>query len=76
MSCGTRINEKTAGSFIEWNLAELYRSKSEDLDIKGNPEITSSPFGEALFFDGVDDALFLDRMPISIMKEFTVETND
>lgn len=73
LSCGTSRNEKTAGSFIEWNLAELYRSKSEDLEIIGNPEITSSPFGEALFFDGVDDALLLDRMPISILKEFTVE---
>ena len=57
----------------EWLLANLLREKSSSIEINGNPQIVNSPYGEAVFFNGIDDALFLREMPLNSLQEFTVE---
>lgn len=57
----------------EWLLANLLQSKSSNVEINGNPQVVSSPYGEAVSFDGIDDALFLDELPLQGLQEFTVE---
>jgi len=57
----------------EWILAHLIQEKSNDIEIIGNPQITNSPYGEAISFNGIDDALFLKELPLKSIPEFTVE---
>jgi hypothetical protein len=57
----------------EWLLANLLREKSSAITISGNPQIISSPYGEAVSFNGTDDALFLNELPLKSLQEFTVE---
>lgn len=41
--------------------------------IEGSPVLIDSPFGKAVRFDGVDDALFIDRHPLAGAATFTFE---
>ncbi|HQE33464.1 MAG TPA: LamG domain-containing protein [Flavobacterium alvei] len=61
-------NKKT-----EWIIADLLRQKSNTIGISGNPKIVSSPFGDAVSFNGTDDAIFLNELPLQSLQEFTVE---
>lgn len=56
-----------------WLVANLLRGKSIEIKIKGSPKLVSSPYGEAVYFNGVSDALFLEEMPLKSLREFTVE---
>ena len=47
----------------ECTLAEL-KIDSGDLLITGNPQIISSPYGNAIQFDGKDDGYFLTINPL------------
>lgn len=61
-------NKKT-----EWLLASLFQNKTEQTTILGNPAMVQSPYGNAVAFNGIDDALFLKEMPLKDLKSFTVE---
>lgn len=57
----------------EWVLASLFHEKQTQLEISGAPKIIASPYGEAVYFDGIGDAFFLKEMPLQSLQEFTVE---
>lgn len=57
----------------EWLVARLLNEKSDGVQIRGNPQQVSSPYGDAVHFNGVSDAVFLQEMPLKSWKEFTVE---
>ncbi|MEZ4883991.1 MAG: pectinesterase family protein [Chitinophagales bacterium] len=57
----------------DWLIASFLNTKSSDIQISGNPQIVHAPDGEAVYFDGIDDAIFLDTMPLKSLEEFTVE---
>ncbi len=57
---------------IVWVMSDLLQSK-EGVLVNGNPKLIESPYGKAVEFDGVDDALFLEEMPIKNLNEFTIE---
>ncbi|MFV8341951.1 LamG-like jellyroll fold domain-containing protein [Flavobacterium sp. XS2P39] len=57
----------------EWILANLLREKSSAIEISGKPQIINSPYGEAVSFNGIDDAFLLNEMPLNSLQEFTVE---
>lgn len=57
----------------EWLLSKLIQEKSNEIEINGNPQIVNSPYGEAISFNGIDDALFLKELPLESIPEFTVE---
>ncbi|WP_209401856.1 LamG domain-containing protein [Pseudozobellia sp. WGM2] len=59
--------------FVEWSIVDLLKSKSDTVQIHGSPSFVDGPYGNAVYFDGVNDALFLDAMPIDSLKNFTVE---
>lgn len=65
--------KKEASATTEWLLAHLASEKSSNVEISGNPKIVNSPYGEALSFNGIDDALFLNELPLKSLQEFTVE---
>lgn len=58
---------------IDWFVSSLDTEESFSRDISSRPEIVNSPFGSALRFNGVDDALFLQDMPLKNLNSFTVE---
>lgn len=61
-------NKKT-----EWLVASLLQNKREQTTILGNPKTVHSPYGKAVAFNGIDDALFLKEMPLKGLESFTVE---
>ncbi|MES2573569.1 MAG: LamG-like jellyroll fold domain-containing protein [Bacteroidota bacterium] len=66
----TKIKNSTT---TEWILSNLFREKSDSIEINGTPQLVTSPYGEAVYFDGIDDAIFLKEMPLKSLQEFTVE---
>ncbi|MES2239521.1 MAG: LamG domain-containing protein [Bacteroidota bacterium] len=64
-------NTEILKSKTTWLLADLLKNKSTE--VLGNPAIVSSPYGEVVSFDGIDDALFLKEMPLKGLESFTVE---
>jgi hypothetical protein len=56
----------------ECTLANL-KVGSEDLLITGNPKVISSPYGDAIWFDGKSDGFFLADNPLNNLCCFTVE---
>jgi len=55
-----------------WNIAELIKS-NDGIDVLGNPEIIDSPYGKAVLFDGVDDGILVEQMPLKGLSEYTIE---
>lgn len=68
-----RNTETTAKPKTVWLLASLLSNKSNAIEILGNPQIVNSPYGDAVAFDGIADALFLKEMPLKELESFTVE---
>jgi hypothetical protein len=58
---------------VHWQLDSLAEVGGHAVTVLGDPIPIESPFGPALEFDGVDDALFLDVNPLEGATEFTVE---
>lgn len=67
---GQNLKETVAKT--EWILADVFKN-SKNIQTNGNPLLVDSPFGEAVWFDGIDDAVFLNEMPLKSLQEFTVE---
>jgi len=55
-----------------WIITDLLKPKS-GVTILGEPEIIESPFGKAVLFDGVDDGILLDKMPLKGLMSYTLE---
>ena len=54
---------------IEWTADK----HPEVLQVLGEPRIIETNLGNAVEFDGVDDGVFMDSIPVSGMEEFTIE---
>ncbi|WP_281298747.1 LamG-like jellyroll fold domain-containing protein [Flavobacterium limnophilum] len=65
--------KKESQTTTEWLLANLLREKSNNVEISGKPQTVASPYGEAVSFNGIDDAFFLNELPLQSLEEFTVE---
>jgi len=52
--------------------AKIMTSKSY-VKVSGNPKLTDSSYGQAVWFDGEDDGLWLNELPLKELTEFTVE---
>jgi hypothetical protein len=58
---------------ITWHIDSTERIDGNPVTVLGNPEVISTPDGDAVWFDGVDDGLFLDVNPLVGAEEFTYE---
>jgi len=65
--------KSTEESDTEWFVANLLQEKSNRIQIVGSPQLVDSPYGKAVSFNGSTDALFLNELPLKLLKEFTVE---
>lgn len=66
------INENET-VITEWILSDLIKSQKNGVKIIGSPGIVKCKYGNALEFDGSEDAIFLDSMPIAGLEQFTIE---
>ena len=58
---------------ITWTFDNLASIGGETTHVEGRPQLIDSPFGKAVLFDGVADALFIDRHPLAGAKTFAFE---
>lgn len=71
--CSLVISMSSAQPVVEWLFSDFLISLPEKAVIHGNPTVTSSPYGDALLFNGLDDGIFLDQTPLLNLPEFTIE---
>lgn len=57
----------------EWQLSNFVSTKTLSVQILGSPQVISCKYGNALHFNGIDDGIFLDQMPLTGLSQFTIE---
>jgi len=63
------LNKKSEVVYI---ISDLLKA-NEKITVVGNPKEIDSPYGNAVQFNGIDDAIFIDEMPLKNLSEFTLE---
>ena len=58
---------------VTWTFDRLDRIGGHPTTVEGNPTLIETPMGNAVLFDGVDDALFVDNHPLAGAERFTFE---
>ncbi len=58
---------------ITWTFDRLDKIGGLDTKVEGNPSIVDTPLGKAIAFDGVDDAIWIERHPLAGARTFTFE---
>lgn len=56
---------------LEWKMSELM--KERQVKIKGAPKLIDTEYGRAVWFNGINDGMFINKMPLKGLKHFTVE---
>jgi putative heme-binding domain-containing protein len=74
-SLGSRRQRSTSISSdaTTWTFDRLDNIGGETTTVLGEPKVIDSPVGKAVEFDGIDDALFVDRHPLAGAAAFTWE---
>jgi hypothetical protein len=57
----------------EWILAKMILKMPEDMKLRGLPEILKCKYGKAVAFNGSTDGVFLEKMPLTDLQQFTIE---
>lgn len=58
---------------VVWTICEFVETPFEKIIFSGHPVLVSSPYGQAVLFNGNNDAIFLDTAPILGLTSFTIE---
>ena len=66
-------NSETPKKTIVWRLDNLKKIGGHKVEVLGNPQIIKTNKGKAIFFDGIDDGIFINSNPIEGAKEVTIE---
>lgn len=70
----TREGKSVQNSRItEWTLSDLIEKSSVSVQIKGEPLVTKFKENDAISFNGLSDAIFLESMPLTGLEQFTIE---
>lgn len=56
-----------------WTFDRLTNIGGVTTTVEGDPRLIDTPHGKAVWFDGVDDRLVIDRHPLAGMSQFTFE---
>lgn len=62
-----------AAKTSRWLFDRIDRIGGQPVHVEGAPKVIATPLGKAVVFDGVDDALFIDRHPLAGAGRFTFE---
>ncbi|WP_163930006.1 LamG domain-containing protein [Paraferrimonas sp. SM1919] len=58
---------------INWSINNLTSIDGHQLQIVGQPKVIDTPYGKAVEFDGIDDGIIIDTLPIQGWQQFTAE---
>jgi len=72
-ACGTLPIASTTPDGKAWVFDRLTDIGGVATRVEGQPRLIGSPWGKAVQFDGVDDALFIDEHPLAGAATFTIE---
>ena len=53
--------------------SQIMNNNACSFEASGNPQTVQTPYGDAVYFNGVNDALFVDELPVKGLNGFTVE---
>jgi hypothetical protein len=56
-----------------WSVNEWLKNNTDSLHILGHPKVIASEYGKALLFDGKQDGVFINQMPLAGLTRFTIE---
>lgn len=56
-----------------WDICSVTEIGDYGVTVNGEPAVVKTEKGDAVFFDGVNDALFIDKNPLGDAREFTFE---
>src|SRR5918996_6306718 len=64
---------QTAPDHVVWTFDRLEGIGGVKTTVEGNPKIVDTPFGKAIEFDGIDDAVWIEKHPLAGAATFTFE---
>ena len=72
--CGpaTLVAQMPSGAIL-WTFDRLDNIGGVMTTVEGNPKIVETPLGKAIEFDGVDDAVWIEKHPLAGAATFTFE---
>ncbi|MEO9476201.1 MAG: LamG domain-containing protein [Cyclobacteriaceae bacterium] len=70
---GNESSQNSDHSSIDWIVADFLMKQPEHVAIKGDPRVVETSYGQSVYFDGVDDAIFSADMPLDSLEAFTIE---
>ena len=65
--------QKPNQNTTEWVVADLLGSNKTEVSVVGNPKVIDCKYGKAVLFNGKDDGIIIDEMPLKGLTQFTVE---
>lgn len=71
--CSTLASIGGRPETIVWTFDRIDGVGGEVTRAEGGPSLADSPWGQAVRFDGVDDALFIERHPLAGAETWTIE---
>ena len=71
--CGTELPAAQGGDPIVWTFDRLDNIGGVKTTVEGNPKVVDTPLGKAIEFDGVDDAIWIEKHPLAGAATFTFE---
>lgn len=60
------------GKAMIWIMSDLLDNR-ESIPVLGDPKVIDSPYGKAVLFNGADDGILTQDMPLMNLSEFTIE---
>lgn len=67
------LTAQNCDSVRVWVVADFLRTQQNSVSIVGTPTILSSPYGEAVYFNGLTDGIFLPSNLLVGLSRYTIE---
>jgi 6-phosphogluconolactonase len=71
--CGADMVEAQTAAQTLWTFDRLDAIGGNKTIVEGNPKVVDTPLGKAIEFDGVDDAIWIEKHPLAGAAAFTFE---
>ena len=71
--CGAAMPAAQRPAEIVWTFDRLENIGGIKTTVEGNPRVIDTPLGKAIEFDGVDDAIWIEKHPLAGAATFTFE---
>lgn len=56
-----------------WIVSDFLEIHTEGINLKGNPKVLNYEGKKAVHFDGANDGVFINKMPLAGLNQFTIE---